>query len=60
MEGEIFGNHSSRADFDKYLVLNPVFIKYQICVGNLDRFPSRMTNLLTQYFSLDGFLAVPL
>ena len=36
--------------FDKYLVLYQLFIKHQLCIGNLQSFPSQMTNLLTQYF----------
>ena len=36
--------------FDKYLVLYQVFIKHQVCVGDLQSFPCLMTNLLTQCF----------
>ena len=34
--------------FGKYLVLHQLLIKHQLCVGSLERFPSQMTNLLTQ------------
>ena len=34
--------------FDKYRILHQLFIKNQLCVGNLERFPSQMTNLQTQ------------
>ena len=52
MEGTLSGEHSSRVVFDKCLVLYQLFIKHQLYVGNLQSFPSQMTNLLTQCFLL--------
>ena len=33
--------------FVKYLVLHQLFIKHELCIGNLERFPSQMINSLT-------------
>ena len=39
-----------RLTFDKYLVFHQLFIKYQLCLGSPEGFPSSMANLLMQYF----------
>ena len=36
--------------FDKYLVFYQLFIKHQLCVGDLQSFPLQMDNLSTQCF----------